>query len=215
MDATTVQDDGYRFFYTLPFDKHTVLIEDTHYSDAPDIATDAYGNEIHRYAHDQGWRIRKVLREEEGVLPITLGGDLDAFWDNSGDRVPRSGLRAALFHPATGYSLPCAVRAAEALAEVTDWNPESVYQCTRGLSEQLWDETRFYRILNRMLFLAAEPRARRIVLERFYGLDELLIARFYAGTNTWFDKARILLGKPPVPLARAYSAVFRYQPSAG
>ena len=57
-----------------------------------------------------GWKIDRVLREEDGVLPITLGGDIDAFWDEA-PGIPRSGLKAALFHPVTGYSLPQAVQA--------------------------------------------------------------------------------------------------------
>ena len=63
-----------------------------------------------------------------------------------------------------------------------------------------------------MLFLAADPQERRQVLERFYGLNTGLIARFYAGQNTLLDKLRILSGRPPVKFSRAYSAVFRYKP---
>jgi lycopene beta-cyclase len=54
-----------------------------------------------------------------------------------------------------------------------------------------------------MLFRAAEPEARWRVLERFYGLSEGLVRRFYAGRSTLLDKARILTGKPPVPIRRA------------
>ena len=37
MDATVEQVDGYRFVYTLPFSDTEVLIEDTYYSDEPDL----------------------------------------------------------------------------------------------------------------------------------------------------------------------------------
>jgi lycopene beta-cyclase len=211
MDATHSQDDGYRFFYTLPFDADTLLIEDTRYSDTPELSTREYGDAISQYAEAQGWSISEVLREEDGVLPITLGGDIGAFW-NATPPVARSGLQAALFQPATGYSLPDALRLADQLAGLTDWSANSVYTLTRQASEALWRSTRFYRVLNRMLFLAAEPRQRRQVLERFYGLNSNLIARFYAGKNTPADKLRILAGKPPVNLGRAFKAVFRYQP---
>jgi lycopene beta-cyclase len=209
MDATQAQDDGYRFFYTLPFDAHTLLIEDTRYSDTPGISTRVYGDAINQYATDQGWQVSRVLREEDGVLPITLGGDINAFWDATAP-VARSGLQAALFQPATGYSLPNAMRLADELAQLKDWSAASVYQLTRRASVQLWQSTGFYRVLNRMLFLAADPHERRHVLERFYGLNAGLIARFYAGQNTLLDKLRILSGKPPVKLNRAYKAVFDY-----
>ena len=211
MDATKAQEDGYRFFYILPFDERTLLIEDTRYSDSPGISLAEYGHAISDYAADQGWQIGRVLRQEEGVLPITLGGDIDAFW-NSATPVARAGLRAALYHPATGYSLPNAVRLADQLAQLTDWTAETVYRQTRAASESLWDSTGFYRVLNRMLFLAAEPMERRTVLQRFYGLNSGLIGRFYAGRNTRLDKLRILAGKPPVGLRRAFNAVFRYSP---
>jgi lycopene beta-cyclase len=58
-----------------------------------------------------------------------------------------------------------------------------------------------------MLFKAAEPAARYRILERFYRLDPSLIGRFYAGTSTMIDKARVLTGKPPVPIRRAIRAL--------
>jgi lycopene beta-cyclase len=209
MDATQSQEEGYRFFYTLPFDAQTLLIEDTRYSDTPDVAVSHYGEAIRRYAAQQGWQIKEVLREESGVLPITLGGDIQAFWDATGP-IARAGLQAALFQPVTGYSLPNAIRLADELTQLKDWSAANVYRTTRAASEKLWNETGFYRALNRMLFLAADGAERRQVLERFYGLNAGLIARFYAGQNTVADKLRILLGKPPVKMHRAYRAVFQY-----
>ena len=43
----------------------------------------------------------------------------------------------------------------------------------------------------------------------FYRLDPALIARFYAGRSTRADKLRILSGRPPVSLARAFAALWR------
>uniref|UniRef100_UPI00223A6DD7 lycopene cyclase family protein n=1 Tax=Pseudomonas viridiflava TaxID=33069 RepID=UPI00223A6DD7 len=64
------------------------------------------------YVRWQGWTIAECLREEQGVLPITLAGDFDAFWQQAAGQ-PLSGLRAGLFHCTTGYSLPHAVRLAQ------------------------------------------------------------------------------------------------------
>ena len=60
-----------------------------------------------------------------------------------------------------------------------------------------------------MLFRAALPDERRQVLQRFYGLDAGLVARFYAGHSSLRDKARILTGKPPVPVGRALAAILK------
>ena len=51
--------------------------------------------------------------------------------------------------------------------------------------------------------MAAAPQNRYRVLERFYRMPEGLIERFYAGRSTLADKARLLAGKPPVPVTKA------------
>ncbi|MEM9106848.1 MAG: lycopene cyclase family protein, partial [Pseudomonadota bacterium] len=65
----------------------------------------------------------------------------------------------------------------------------------------------FYHLLNRMLFRAAVPDERYLVMQRFYRLRQPLIERFYAGTSPWYDRARILSGKPPVPIQKAIPCV--------
>ena len=42
MDATVPQKDGYRFVYVLPFTPDTLLIEDTRYSDGPELDVPAF-----------------------------------------------------------------------------------------------------------------------------------------------------------------------------
>ena len=207
MDATVSQNDGYRFVYLLPFGPRRLLIEDTYYSDGPDLDAAALGERIDAYASARGWRITDVVREEQGVLPVALGGDIDAFWAEAPAGVPQIGLRAALFHPTTGYSFPDAVRTADLIAGLPSLDPRSIDAAVREMSIAAWRGRAFYRMLDRMLFLAAEPDARYQVLQRFYGLPEPLIARFYAARSTLADKARILVGKPPVPIGRAIAAV--------
>ncbi|RZJ40831.1 MAG: lycopene cyclase, partial [Brevundimonas sp.] len=77
----------------------------------------------------------------------------------------------------------------------------------RRYARDVWKERGFYRLLNRMLFRAAKPQERYKVLERFYRLPEPLIERFYAAGSTLADKARILSGKPPVPLGAALTCL--------
>jgi len=203
MDATVEQVDGFRFVYTLPFSDTEALIEDTYYSDEPDLDRNRLRSRIEDYAEKQGWAIAAITGEESGVLPIVLGGDIDAFWAVGSERVARSGMRGAFFHPTTGYSLPEAVRLADEIAAIPDLESASLFELTRRRSGELWRRTGYYRLLNRMLFRAAEPELRYRIFERFYGLSEGLIRRFYAGRLKWIDKARVLIGKPPVPVHRA------------
>ena len=118
-------------------------------------------------------------------------------------------MRAALFHPMTGYSLPDAVRLATRIAATPDLSAAALARLTRDQARRLWRERGFYRLLGVMLFRAALPDERYRVMERFYRLDPGLIGRFYAGRSTLSDKVRILIGKPPIPVARAARAIAR------
>jgi lycopene beta-cyclase len=209
MDATVPQHEGFRFVYTLPLEERVVLVEDTCYSDTPELDRGALRTEIGQYAARQGWQIDRLVREEEGVLPIVLSGDMAAFWDEDGPRMARSGLRAGLFHPTTGYSLPHAVALADDLAGRADWEAAGLYDHIRRRAEAAWRTSGYFRMLNRMLFLAGRPDQRYRVLERFYRLPQALIARFYAGRLTAWDRLRLLAGAPPVPVAGAVRSVFR------
>jgi lycopene beta-cyclase len=204
MDACVDQGEGYRFVYCLPFAEDRLLIEDTYYSTDPRLDRETIGKRIDAYAEARGWRIAAVEHEEQGVLPVAMGGDFDAFWPES-DRAARIGLRGGFFHPTTGYSLPDAVRIAMLIARQEDFS--TLPAILRAEAKRLWKARGFYRLLDRMLFRAAAPAERYRVLEHFYRLDPGLIERFYAAKSTFADKARILSGKPPVPIGRALKAL--------
>lgn len=203
MDATVAQHEGYRFVYLLPWSPRHLLIEDTYYADEPRLDPALVRRRIADYAAARGWRIVTVDREEQGVLPIPLGGDLTRLWASHAAGVPAVGMRAGLFHHTTGYSLPDAVALADALAALPALTSDAVSALVRARATVSWQRQAFFRLLNRMLFRAAEPARRYRVLERFYGLPEQSIARFYAGRPTLLDRARVLTGRPPVPLWRA------------
>ncbi|MEM8936648.1 MAG: lycopene beta-cyclase CrtY, partial [Pseudomonadota bacterium] len=203
MDASVSQLDGYRFVYVLPFDEKTVLVEDTRYTDEADLDEGDYRTGISRYIGERGWRIERVEREETGILPVVLAFDGLKFWNERKESAAPIGLRAALFHPTTGYSFPDAVQTADLIADMPQLTSEALREQLRRYGLQQWGDHRFFRLLNRMLFKAAEPEQRYKVLERFYRLSQRLIERFYAGRLRETDKARILFGKPPVPITRA------------
>jgi len=202
MDATVAQGDAYRFVYLLPFDARTVLVEDTYYVDGARLDRDVIRGRIDAYIRSRGWTVEAVVDEEEGVLPIALDGDIDAFWAEE-PSVARAGLSAALFHPTTGYSLLDAVATARLVAGASDLSSEGLRALLETHSKRVWADRAFYRLLDRMLFRAADPGDRWSVMRRFYSLSESLVRRFYAGRSTMLDKARILVGKPPVPIHRA------------
>ena len=210
MDATVTQHDGYRFVYLLPFEDRRIFVEDTYYSDSPNLNVRSLEHRIERYAKAQGWQVTEGvndLRQEQGVLPVVIGGDFEAYWRASGAKLGKAGVRAGLFQPTTGYSLPDAVRLAQAIAASRDLSGAALHDLTYVRAKAAWEARGFYRMLDAMLFRGAEPEARYRILERFYRLSPGLIGRFYASRSTFSDKARILMGKPPIPIRRAVRAI--------
>ena len=50
MDASVEQLDGYRFVYLLPFGPRDVFVEDTYYSDSPEVDQPLLQSRIAAYA---------------------------------------------------------------------------------------------------------------------------------------------------------------------
>ena len=208
MDATIPQIDGYRFVYVLPFTTERVLVEDTYYSSDPALDVTVVADRVRELARQRGL-LGPELRQETGVLPILIGGDPEAFWPDN-DPVARLGLRGGFFHATTGYSFSLALRLAVALAERNGpFDGKALAEWTRGQFARHWQDMRFFRVLNRMLFGAAQPDQRYRIFEHFYRLAPDLIARFYAGTPKTTDRMRILSGRPPVPVGAAIKALLR------
>lgn len=207
MDASVAQIDGYRFVYCLPFSETGMFVEDTYYSDNSRLDVAAISQRIEDYARAKGWQVTGIDRQESGVLPVTMGGDFAAYWSSTGRDVAKAGMRSGLFHPTTGYSLPDAVRLASRIARAPDLSGAALQQLTHAYSQAQWRSRAYYRMLDKMLFRAADSADRYRVLERFYTLAPGLIRRFYAGESNLFDKLRILSGKPPVPIGRAITAI--------
>ena len=195
MDATVLQTDGFRFVYTLPLAADRVLVEDTYYSDSPEMHEETLRARVMDYARARGWRGARVVREETGVLPLPWRGPLPR------PRHPplRAGYGGGWFHPVTGYSLPIAVRLAE---HVADHEVEQVFGPDLDrLAKEHRRQARFAHLLNRLMFGAYPPDARWHVLERFYRLPEATIERFYALRLRAVDLVRILGGRPPAGLS--------------
>jgi lycopene beta-cyclase len=190
MDATVAQRGAFTFMYALPLSEDVLLLEDTAFADGSYLDVDAGRRAIAHYAAARGWTIERVLREETGVLPLPLQMDPPA-------PVPPlvAGYAGGWFHPVTGYSFPIAARLAELVASRP---PGALFgrelsDLARAHRAQLSFATR----LNRMLFGWFRPDDRHHVLERFYGLPEDVIRRFYALQTTALDRARIIAGRPP------------------
>jgi lycopene beta-cyclase len=191
MDARVPQTDGFRFFYWLPFEPERLLLEDTYFSDGPDLDLGALRQGILDYAREAGLEVADVEREERGVLPLPTRH----IPVPSGESPLIGGYQGGWFHPTTGYSFPMALRLAELVAHSP---PDQVFGVDWGrLVAGHRAGLRYALLLNRMLFGAFRPEDRYHVLERFYGLPVPTIRHFYALNLTRADRVRILCGRPP------------------
>lgn len=200
-DVRCEQTDGYRFFYVLPFSETELMIEDTYYSNSSELDVEKIKTQILQYAKLHNWRVQKVVRQESGSLPLDLKPTTVSL------EGLELGAAAGLAHPVTGYTFPAVVRQIQTIlaAEQPDF---AVWRLRlHNENKKIRAPISYYCFLNRMMFGAAIPKERYRILERFYTLPQPLIERFYAGkTNNW-DKVRILLGKPPVPIIRALKQI--------
>lgn len=191
MDATVAQPDAFRFVYLLPFSPTRALIEDTYFANGPELDVAAVRQRVLAWIAQRGLTVKEIVREEHGVLPMPwrAGGPIA--------RVPPlvAGYRGGWFHPATGYSVPVALRLACHVAKTFDgevFGP--AFDALAGEHEQ---QAGFAYLLNELLFVAAEPDKRWMIFRHFYELPDDLTLRFYAATLSGPDRRRMFLRKPP------------------
>lgn len=200
---------AYRFVYVLPLASHEVFVEDTYYADDPRLDRNALSSRIDQYCHQHGWQDGVPIGHESGVLPVITGGNFAAYQDEV--RIPGvaiAGARGGFTHPLTSYTIAIAVENALAIARDADLSGPQLAAVMETRARKYWKRTGYYRLLNRFLFYAAEPHKRVKVLQRFYGLKQGLIERFYGARSSAFDKIRVLWGNPPVAIHRAITAAF-------
>lgn len=202
-DVRVPQTDGYRFFYVLPWGPSELLVEDTYYSNSPELNVEVIRAQIEEYLLSSGWQIEEVQRQEVGCLPLALFAD-DKIEESGG--VLKLGASSGVYQPVTGYTFPQTVSCVESLvnAPFEEWSDVLSKQ-----QKSYHRQASFLRALNRMMFLAAKPEQRYVILERFYRLSEGLIARFYQGKLSWQDQFRILCGKPPVSIWQALKVLIK------
>lgn len=201
---------AYRFVYVLPLGAHDVFVEDTYYADDPKMDRGALSSRIDQYCHQHGWQDGTPVGHEAGVLPVLTGGNFTAYQDEV--RIPgvvMVGARGGFVHPLTSYTIPIAVENALTVAQEADLTGPQLSALFETRARKHWRKTGYYRMLARFLFYAADPERRVDIFQRFYGLREGLIERFYAARSPTRDKVRVLWGKPPVSIARAIAAMFK------
>ncbi len=194
MDACQDQSKGFRFIYSLPFSKRRVLVEDTQFSDDPNINRTECLRNVEAFVRTKIDTTWSIVREESGCLPMPL----TVLSIPQASLPLQGGYAGGWFHAATGYSFPLAVRFANAVANA---EPERAFEAVASLVVENQSQAKFARLLNRLLFRLVKPSKRYNIFRRFYRvLSEETISRFYAHRFTKKDAFRIVVGRPPAGL---------------
>lgn len=190
MDVGSPQEDGFRFTYVLPFSSRRILLQDTWFSNHPKCDVQAGSEQLRDYLAKHGYNHFKIVREEHGCLPMPY-----IVSPTDKQLAIAVGYRGGLFHAATGYSMPLAVRVAETIARAP---ASEAHRAVAQLKKQNRFQSCFARFLNRMLFRLVKPQARHQIFDRFYRtLPESVISRFYSHTFSQLDAMRLVAGRPP------------------
>ncbi len=212
-DAAVPQMDGMRYFTCFPLDELRLLIKENFLSASPDLNHERISRSILAYAERSGWKIDSIEKTESAHMPLPLyaltydkPGDEDVEFDGEDftNRLPvLISTGSGWFHSATSESLPDAVRIADFICTLPQLRTGEVRAELRKFRHAWIEQQRFYRLLNRLIFRAVEPSLRYQIIERFYGLRDDLVERYFAGTSTRADRTKLLGAKPMVRPGRA------------
>ncbi|MEE2786742.1 MAG: lycopene beta-cyclase CrtY [Myxococcota bacterium] len=198
MDGRVPQTDGLRFVYVLPFGPRHLLVEDTYFSDHAHLDRPNVADAVRAYIESRNWTVAHEIRQESGILPLP--------WNqpplHGASGVLKGGYGAGYFHPVTGYSLPLAVKFADAVSYP---EPEDArHDRLNALNALVIAQRRNLHRLNRVLFEYYAPEDRWHLMARFYRRPEATIRRFYSMELTPWDIARIIVG--PIPKKMRWTA---------
>jgi len=190
MDATGPQRDGFRFFYVLPFSPRRLLVEETFFSAQPSFDVPRAREAVDAYVKHAGWELARVVREEQGILPMPLQAEGTPPLGSPF----RIGALGGWLHPTTAYTLPIAARVAE---EIAAGPLETVSTRLLPLWRAHRRQAQFAAFLNRLLFKKARPEHGVAIFERFFTLPDDTVKRFFALQMNAWDRVRLVCGRPP------------------
>lgn len=213
VDATVPQMDGHRYFVCQPWDETRVFVQEKFLSAVPDLNHARISRSIMAYAERAGWDVESVEREEAGCRPMpmhalsfdeTPAKQLEVAGEDFEDESAVAiSSRFGWFHSSTTQSLPDAVRIAEFVSSLEQLRTGPARADLREFRKSWFEQQKFYRLLNRLIFKAVEPSLRYQVMERFYGLRDDVISRYFAGMSERADRTKIMGLKPTVRPGRA------------
>ena len=197
MDFQSAGPDGIRFFYVLPLDPHTALVEDTWL--APTGKVPAFSDEqILSYAathlSPSGWQIR---HREEGNLPMGLisRAPLAVKLEN---RIILWGTPAGAIRPSSGYAFSRLQRASARMAQAWREHGRPAAQSAHDSPLLAWLDRVFLRAMTRH-----PERVPEYFTRLFNRVSPDALLRFLESEPRPADILRVMSVLPPAPFLAA------------
>ncbi len=210
MDFQSAGPEGIRFFYVLPLDSKTALVEDTWL--VPGGQTPSFSNdEILTYAQKNlsptNWQIR---HQEQGNLPMGLaptnehrGHGRPARHDplntpssefKSKNRIIPWGTPAGAIRPSSGYAFSRIQRASDAMTQYWSQHHRPAPNLTHESKLLAWMDRVFLRVMERH-----PARVPEFFLRMFDRVPPEALVRFLESEPRPTDILQVMRALPPVP----------------
>ncbi|WMC19657.1 MAG: lycopene beta-cyclase CrtY [Enterobacteriaceae bacterium PC38] len=206
MDSTIYQKKSFNFIYILPLSKFKLLIEDTHYINNKILKLNLLRKNIFKYIKKNNWFIKKIIREEYGIIPIKLKNNKNKLFKN----IILNGLRGGLYNVTTGYSINISLKLFNNILKTNNINFKKLLNEFNKLSKKIYKKQKFYILLNAIFFLFIKPNKRYKLIKSFYNLPQSLINRFYFKEINFLDIIKIIKLKPQFSYFKILCFIINY-----
>ena len=190
MDFQSANSDGIRFFYVLPLDQKTALVEDTWLAPrgkAPQFSDEEILTYAHTHLASVPWRIR---HQEQGNLPMGFRPSTA----NQKNRIIPWGTAGGAVRASSGYAFSRIQRASEAMTDYWSQHRRSNPAITHESKLLAWMDRVFLRVMDRH-----PERVPEFFLRMFDRVPPEALVRFLESEPRPADILRVMRALPAAP----------------
>ena len=196
MDFQSAEPEGVRFFYVLPLDAHTALVEDTWLVPShktPAFSDDAIVSYASKNLAQTHWQIR---HQEEGNLPMGFSPSASSAVEKK--RIIPWGTTAGAVRASSGYAFSRIQAASERMAAA--WQRTGCPDPAAVHGSQLldWMDRVFLRVMDRH-----PERVPEFFVRMFHRVPPAALVRFLESEPSPADILQVMRALPPGPFLRA------------
>ncbi|MEX0677754.1 MAG: lycopene cyclase family protein [Pirellulales bacterium] len=200
MDFQSANSDGIRFFYVLPLDQHTALVEDTWLAPrgkAPQFSDQEILTYAHTHLASVPWQIR---HREEGNLPMGFLPSAASAPSavNQTNRIIPWGTAAGAVRASSGYAFSRIQRASAAMADHWSQHGRPNLSITHESNLLAWMDRVFLRTMERH-----PERVPEFFLRMFDRVPPEALVRFLESEPRPADILRVMRALPAAPFLAA------------